>query len=217
MNGDFAQTDTNCSTPLSKFARTWAANENWPSGEGPGLTQIDLNNILAADPWGSCTGNSLQGSAACPTYSTPGFKLPNFSLSDQQNITYIQAPPGGQPSQYSHSVSTTSAATSMSGTTVTQSQTWGWEDAQFGTGFLSAFKSTLSYQTTISSSYSWNGSLTKSATTTGTANITGPPCVGSPCNPPYPPSPNVLYGTATSFDIFVDARFGTFAFLPSAY
>lgn len=219
LNGDFPQTDTNCSTPLRQFARPWAAypNENWPSGEGPGLTQTDLNNILQADPWGSCTQNSLQGSSACPTYSTPGFVLPNFSLSDQQNITYVQPLPGGQPSVYSHGVSTTSAATSTSGGTVTQSQTWGWEDAMYGTGFLSGYSDTLSYQNTLSWSYTFGFSLTTSGTMSGTANITGPACVGNPCNPSYPPSPDTLYGTATSFDLFIDARFGTFAFLPSAY
>lgn len=217
LNGDFAQTDTACSTPLNQFARTWAANEVWPSGQGPGLTQTDLNNILAADPWGSCTHNSIQGSVACPTYSTPGFVLANFSLSDQQNITYIQPAPGGQPSGYSHGVSTTSAATNTSQLTNTQSQTWGYEQHFQGGTFLSDFIFDSKEQYTISSSYTFNSSLTRSGTTTGTANITGPACVGNPCNPSYPPSPDTLYGTAVSFDLFIDARFGTFVFLPSAY
>ena len=215
LNGDFPQTDSACAAPLGAFARSWAANENWPSGEGPGLTQSDLNNILAVDPWGKCTPNNPVGSTACPTYST-GFVLPNFSLSDQSQLPYIQPLPGGQPAPHSYGVSTTNAATNTSETKETSSQTWGYEDAQVGTGFLSAFKSTLSFSQTLTSSYEFSIALTKSSVMTGTANIIGPACVGNPCNPSYPPN-SITFGTGTAFDVFVDGRFGTFAFLPAAY
>ena len=215
LNGDFAQTLSACAAPLGAFQRTWAASENWPSGQGPGLTQTDLNNILAADPWGRCTPNDPVGSTACPTYST-GFLFPNFSLSDQTELPYVQPLPGGQPAPHSYSVSTTNAQTQGSSTTVTNSQTYGYEDAVARTGFLSAFSSTLSFSQTITTSYSYNATLSTTNTTTGTANITGPACVGNPCNPSYPPSP-ITFGTANAFDVFIDARFGTFAFLPAAY
>jgi len=215
LNGDFPQTDSACATPLNKFQRPWAANENWPSGQGPGLTQSDLNNILAADPWGKCTPNDPIGSTACPTYSA-GFLLTNFSLSDQTQVPYTQPLPGGQPGAYSHGVSTTNSQTQGSTTTVTYSQTWGYEIDQSGSGFLSAFSSKLSFAQTLTWSYAYSTSLTVSGTKSGTANVTSPACVGNPCNPSYPPAAPT-FGNATAFDIFIDSRFGTFAFLPSAY
>jgi hypothetical protein len=213
LNGDFPQTESACTPALNAFQRPWAANENWPSGLGPGLTQSDLNNILAADPWGRCTPNDPIGSTACPTYTT-GFLLTNFSLSDQTQVPYTQPLPGGQPGAYSHGVSTTNAQTQGSSTTVTYSQTWGYEFDQVGTGFLSAFSSKLSFAQTLTWSYAYSNSLTVSGTKTGQANVTSPACVGNPCNPSYPPAAPT-FGTATAFDIFVDGRFGTFAFLPA--
>lgn len=215
LNGDYPQTETACATPLKQFQRPWAANENWPSGEGPGLTQADLNNILAADPWGKCTPNDPIGSTACPTYSA-GFLLTNFSLSDQTQVPYSQPLPGYQPATYNHAVNTTNAQTQGSTTTVTYSQTWGYEFDEVGSGFLSAFSSKLSFSQTLTWSYAYSDTLTVSGTKTGQVNVTSPACVGNPCNPPYPPSAET-FGTATAFDLFIDSRFGTFAFLPSAY
>jgi hypothetical protein len=215
LNGDFPTTSSACSPALNAFQRPWAVNEHWPAGQGPGLTQADLNTILSADPWGRCTPNDPIGSTACPTYST-GFVLPNFSLSDQTELPYTQPLPGGQPAPHSYSVSTTNAATQTSGGTVTHSQTFGYEDAQVGTGFLSGFSSTLSFSQTLTWSYTYSSSLTKSSTSTGTATITGPACAGNPCNPSYPPNAPT-YGTAAAVNMFVDSRFGTFAFLPAAY
>ena len=215
LNGDFPQTDSACASPLSAFQRPWAANENWPAGQGPGLTQTDLDNILAADPWGTCHPNLPVGSTACPTYSA-GFLFPNFSLSDQTQLTYIQPLPGGLPSSNSYQVSTTNSQTQGSTTASTYSQTWGYEFDQVGTGFLSAFSSKLSFSQTLTWSYSYTTTALIANTMTGTANIVGPACAGNPCNPSYPPSPNT-FGNVTAFDIFIDARFGTFAFLPAAY
>lgn len=215
LNGDFPETESACAPALQAFQRPWANNENWPSGQGPGLTQTDLNTILSADPWGKCTPNDPVVSTACPTY-TSGFVLPNFSLSNQSELPYTQPLPGGQPSTNSYGVSTTNAATQTSGSTVTNSQTFGYEIAQTGTGFFSGFSSTLSFAQTLTWSYAYSTSLTTSNTMTGTANITGPACVGNPCNPSYPPS-SLTFGTAAAFDVFVDARFGTFAFVPAAY
>jgi hypothetical protein len=216
LNGDEPATASACAPPLKAFQRTWAASENWPTGQGPGLTATDLNNILAADPWGECKPGSAIGSSACPTYSTPGFLLPNFSLSDQSEIPYMQPQPGDQPATHPYGVSTTNSTTESSGTTETYSQTWGYELADKGTGFLTGFSDSLSESQTLTWSYSYNTSLTTSGTMTGTANITGPACVGSPCDPSYPPA-SQTFGTATTFNIFTDSRFGTFAFVPSSY
>ncbi len=215
LNGDFPVSESACAPPLKAFERTWAAGETWPSGQGPGLTSADLDNILAADPWGKCTPSSAIGSTACPTYSS-GFLLPNFSLSDQSDISYLQPLPGDQPQPQTFQVSTTNAETDSSSTTDTYSQTWGFESVGSLPNFIDSFSGTFSESQTLTSTYQYSTSLTTSNTMTGTANVTGPACVGSPCNPSYPPA-SPTFSTATSFDIFIDSRFGTFAFLPSSY
>lgn len=213
LNGHLAASDSRCTGPLGEFQRTWAANENWPAGEGPGLTATDLSNILAADPWGQCAADAPIGSSSCPTYSTPGFVLlpPQFTLSSQSNVPYHQG-----SSQTGWSVSTTSSTTQSQESKTTHSQTYGIEDAFNGTGWLSGFSEKVGVSRTVTTSYEVQNSTTVSNTFTGVANITGAVCNGNPCNPVYPPSPQT-YGEATEFDIFVDNFFGTFAFVPAAY
>lgn len=214
LNGDIAATASACAPALKAFKRPWAASENWPSGQGPGLTAADLANILASDPWGSCKPSDPVGSSACPNY-TAGFLFPNFALSDQTDMAYTQAAPGGQPApEGPFSVSTTNSEVETTQTTATYSQTYGYEEK------LSAFFGLFTLDSTESQTLTWsnmyNSSLTQTSTKTGTVTIIPPACSGNPCNPSYPPATET-FGTATAFDIFIDYRFGTFAFLPSAY
>jgi hypothetical protein len=214
LNGDLAASDSRCAAPLSEFQRTWAASENWPAGQGPGLTQADLNNILAADPWGHCTPNSPIGSSACPTFSTDGtFTLlpPQFSLSDQRDVSYHQG-----DVQQTLAVSTATSTTQSEDSRTSFSQTFATESAFTGTGFLSGFGADVSNSQTLTWKYEVNNSTTASTTAMGQATIVPPACSGNPCFPAYPPTPE-LYGTGIAVDIFVDHFFGTFAFVPSAY
>jgi hypothetical protein len=213
LNGDFPQTESACAAPLGAFQRAWAANENWPTGQGPGLTQADLNNILAADPWGKCTPNDPIGSSACPTYSA-AFTLPNFELSDQADVQYTQPLPGGQPVPVSYGVNTTNMQATSSTITSTYSQMYGYEFNL--SAFYGLFNLHSNDTQTVTWSYALNTSLSQTNVKTGTANITPPACVGNPCNPSYPPA-TPTFGTATTFDVFIDNRFGTFAFVPAAY
>ena len=216
LNGDIAATDSRCAPPLGEFQRTWAAGESWPAGQGPGLTQADLNNILAADPWGQCTPNSPIGASACPTFSVDlsgRFVLlpPRFNISDLENVPYREGAP-----QTVWSVSTSSSSTQSQESQTSFSQTFGVESSFTGTDFLKGFGADVSTSQTLTWKYEVNNSTTVSNTAAGTATITGPACVGDPCSPPYPPAP-ALYGTGTEIDIFVDQFFGTFAFVPSSY
>jgi len=213
LNGDIAPGDSRCAPPLQELQRTWAANENWPSGEGPGLTQTDLNDILQADPWGQCTPSAPIGSNACPTYSTPGFVLlpPQFTISALQNVPFSQGAP-----QTGWTVSTTSSTTQGQESMTAHSQTFGFEDAFKGSSYLNGLGASVKVSQTLTTKHEVNNQTTTSNTFTGMANITGPACNGNPCNPTYPPSPQT-YGEATEFDIFVDNFFGTFVFVPSAY
>jgi hypothetical protein len=213
LNGHLAASDSRCAPALGQFQRTWAANENWPVGQGPALTTTDLSNILAANPWGKCSANAPIGSSACPTFSTPGFVLvpPQFTISNLENVPYHQ----GSPSTV-WTVSATNSNTNGQESKTTYAQTIGIEDAFTGTNFLKGFGAKFSVMQTLSVAYEVQNSTTVSNTFTGMANITGPACNGNPCNPPYPPSPQT-YGEGTEFDIFVDNFFGSFAFVPSAY
>jgi hypothetical protein len=216
LNGDIAaaMNDPRCAPSLGEFQRAWAANENWPAGQGPALTQADLNNILAADPWGLCTPNSPIGASACPTFSTDGtFTLlpPQFSISSLQNIPYHEGAP-----ETVWSVSTTDTTTQGQDDQTSFSQTFGIENAYTGSGFLKGFGGSVSTSQTLTTTYEVNNSTTMANTAAGQATIIGAACNGSPCTPSYPPTP-ALYGTGTEFDIFLDHFFGTFAFVPSSY
>lgn len=212
LNSDIAPTDSRCAPALGEFQRTWAANEIWPSGQGPGLTQADLNNILAADPWGQCKPTSPIGSSACPTFSS-GFALlpPHFFLSDLENVPYSEGSP-----QTNWKIATMSSTTQGEESQTGYSETYGVESAFKGTDFLEGFGASVSLSETFSFKYEVNNQTTVSNMFTGDANITGPACSGNPCSPAYPPS-SPVYGQGTEFDIFIDNFFGTFVFVPSSY
>jgi hypothetical protein len=214
LNGDLAASDSRCAPPLGELQRTWAAGENWPAGQGPGLTQADLSNVLAADPWGHCTPNSAVGASACPTFSTDGtFTLlpPQFSISDHRDVSYHQG-----DARTGFTVSTGTSTTQSQDSQTSFSQTFGVESAFTGSGFFAGFGANVSTSRTLMWKYEVNNSTTASTTSIGQASITPPACTGNPCTPAYPPVP-VLFGTATAVDIFVDHFFGTFAFVPSSY
>lgn len=219
LNGDFPAGQSPCVGivgPGGIFSRSWAAAENWPTGEGPAIAGADLLSIAKADPWWDCTPSG-ETAADCPTFSA-GFSLlpPQFTISDQQNVAYEQAPPGGQPPSTSYSVKTTMSSDKGLETTLTVSATFGVVDAWEGTSFLKGFSSTLKTSQTLSYKYEVNDQTTVSNTQTGSVVLTGPVCDGDPCTPQYPPA-SPLYGQAQSFDIFQDNLFGTFVFLPSSY
>lgn len=228
LNGDIAASDSRCSPAMGSsgwFQRAWAASENWPSGQGPGLTGngaacvpnsgSDICNLLGADPWGQCTPTSSIGSSACPTYSVQGgvyvLLPPQFTLSDLSPVPYTQG-----SSQHGWTVSTMNSNTQSQESKTSYKQTWGYEDAFTGSGFLQGFGAKVSQTQTLEWDYEVENKTTVGNTFTGMANITGPACNGNPCNPAYPASLQ-YYGQATEFDIFVDNFFGTFAFVPSSY
>jgi len=219
LNGALPKTSSVCEPLFSETSgsgdvtRSWAANENWPSGQGPGLTATDLANILAADTWGNCTPTSPIGSSACPTYTSPGFSLspPHFYLSDQTNVSFAQS--GGETT---YQVLTANSSMEGEATTTTKSQTYGYVDAFTGTAFLANIGTSVGFSQTFTTSNEVNDQTTKGNMAIGSAYIWGPPCAGDPCSPSYPPA-SPYYGQGTSFDIFTDQLYGTFVFVPSDY
>lgn len=220
LNGDFSPTISSCSAPLGAFQRTWAASENWPSGQGPGLTSADLNNILAADPFGNCTPTLPVGASACPVPTSQFTIPPQFNIAFINGVStdfqYTQPLPGGQPTTTTYSLTTTNSATQGQGSTNTYSQTFGFEDSFTGTSFLSGISAKVSQSRTLMWTYQQNDQITSTSTSSATAIITGPACNGNPCNPSYPPN-SLTYGSATFFDVYQDNFFGTFLFVPVRY
>lgn len=213
LNGALPQTSSVCASFYDDAKRTWAANENWPSGQGPGLTTTDFAKILAADKWGKCTPASPIGSSACPTYTVPSFSLlpPEFYLSDQENVPYQQA-----GTQWLYTISSTGSNMKGESSTTTNQQTYGVEDAFTGSAWLAGFKASVGLSQTLTTSNEVNDQTTVSNTVIGTTTIVPPACSGDPCNPVYPPA-SATYGEATNFDIFIDQNYGTFVFVPSDY
>jgi hypothetical protein len=209
LNGDF----TMPSNVQQSFQRSWAAGEIWPSGQGPGLTATDLQNILAMDPYGQCRFDSAIGSSVCPTPSST-----RFTLTNNLPIFYQQPPPGGQPQTTSYQAGYTNMTTQGQGATNTYSTTFGRETAFNGTVFDIGFSATLNQSLTLTWTNTSNSQLTSSSTSTAALSVTGPPCSvsGSSCSPVYPPS-SPTYGTGVQFDVYQDNLFGTFLIVPTQY
>ena len=212
LNGVFSQTYCN-SQYQTPFARNWASVEDWPSGQGPGLTSSDLQNILAADPYGQCTGASAVGASVCPSPDST-----RFTLTLNQDMQYQQPPPGGQPFTTQYQESYTNASSTETSYKQTHSQLFGLERTFSGTPFGIGFDLTISITRTLQSTHQASTKFQTTNTSTATASITGPPCnvVSNACSPAYPPNP-LDYGSAIQFNLYQDNVFGGFLFIPALY
>jgi hypothetical protein len=194
LNGDKPMSSGN----INAIARTWAASEAWPSGQGPGLTSADLLAIAKSDPFWQCTPTP----ATCPTSAD----LVRYTQTLNQDLIYQQAPPGGQPITQSYTDSYTQASTVGQGASYGYSQTYATETTFGGSLFILHFSQTLSQSNMVSWTQQWDRSLTNSNTQTGTLSVTGPTCTGNPCSP--------LYTKTTQFDVYEDNLYGTFMMFP---
>lgn len=200
LNGDFPIP----SNVAAVLARTWAAGQAWPAGQGPGLTGpgagTDFAQIVQADPFWQCTPSP----ANCPTTAD----LTRFTISNNQNMVYEQPPPGGQPITQTYDL--TYVNTSTQGHTTTSSfseeftldQNFGFH--VFGIGVTTDIKESNKLQ--------WDTTDQKTITNTGTdeatASLTGPTCtvVGNACSP--------LYDGPVEFSVYQDNQYGSFMFFP---
>ena len=196
MNGDLVMTSAQAG-PLN---RTWAAVEIWPSGQGPGLTAADRQNIAKADPYWQCTKTP----SACPTAVDPT----RYTLTFNQDFVYLQAAPGGQPGTQTYSATYTDTTTQNHGAKYTTAQTFGYERAFSGGPFLASFQFDLMVQATLMWTHGWNSQISSTNTSSALLSITGPPCVVSAghCNP--------VYSKSTQFDLYQDVLYGTFLLNP---
>lgn len=235
LNGDFSATF--CNNQYGKaFARSWAAVEVWPSGQGPALTGpgttagTDLNEIAQADPYWNCTYQSGESSSACALNSTRYTRV-EFNGSPLPAFPYAQAAPGGEPTSQTYNEYITTATTSGQDDKTSYSETYGLE-ASFGESLFGfGYKKTESRSQTLTTTNEWNNQFMSSDTTSASVTIFEAPCkvVGVNCSPAYPPghayhpvtcsvlsSPGA-YGQGTSFLLYQDNLYGTFLMLPETY
>jgi hypothetical protein len=197
LNGDKAMT----ASDAAPLARTWAAGEIWPSGQGPGLTPADFQNIEQADPYWSCTPNP----SSCPT--SPD--LTRFTqTNNNQNLVYEQPIVGGEPGTQTYLYQYTNSSNQGQGNGYVFSQTFGLEEVFHGSLFGNGLKTTMQQSATLQWTYQANTSITSTSGYSAKASVTGPPCnvVANVCDP--------VYFGQTEMDIYQDNVFGTFMFNP---
>src|SRR4029077_6369228 len=183
------------SAPLQ---RAWAAGQIWPSGQGPGLTSADLNNIKLADPYWACTPTPAQ----CPSTVDPV----RFTLTSNQDFIYLQPPPGGQPNTQTYTETNTFTTTQGQSANYSYSQTFGVE--QTFSALNDKLSALLSSSSTMTTKHDWESQLNQTNSSTSLLSITGPPCtvVAGVCNP--------VYAHSTQFDLYQDNLYGTFLLNP---
>jgi hypothetical protein len=188
----------------SVLARSWATQQTWPAGEGPGLTLTDLANILGADPFGSNPSYTVTLAAGSnpPTTTDGRFTIVNGPLS-VPNLVYKQADPGGNPGSQTYSEQNTTTTITGQGGTHSFQQAFGIEEAFKGTLWGQDLTVDLKQSQTLTWENTWNKATTNTTSETNEVTITGPTCSASaPCVP--------LYTGHQELDIYQDNLYGTF-------
>jgi uncharacterized membrane protein len=200
LNGDFT-IDSNVAGVL---ARTWAAGQAWPAGQGPGLTGpglgTDFDQIVRADPFWECTPRP----ANCPT----SVDLTRFTISNNQDMVYVQPPPGGQPITQTYTLTYVNTSVQGHGTSSSFSQEFSSEQEFGGHIFGIGVTTTIKEANKMQWDTKENKSITNTGTNQATASLTGPTCTvsGNTCNP--------LYDGPVEFSVYQDNQYGTFMFFP---
>jgi hypothetical protein len=184
-----------------QLARAWAAaGKVFPAGDGPAITQADIANILAADPFTNSAYSFVLNTGVNPYTTMDG----RFTISSPVNgsATSINYLPGNNQTR---SLSTSDSSTTGQSTKNEVSQTFA-----FGsTGSVSieavTFKNDLKLSNTLTWTNTQGTSVKQTTTYVNALSLTGP-CSAAPCNPPY--------NGPTDFDVYQDNVFGAFYFNP---
>jgi hypothetical protein len=190
LNGHFSMP----SNVAQVLARSWAANQTWPAGQGPGLTSADFATILAADPFSnpSYTVTVPSGSFT----STDG----RFTVTDNQNISYTPPPPGGNPITQTYIESYQTTQTQGQGAKYTYQSGFGW-DTSFSVGIVEKVSFDIKTSNTLTWTNQWSKTRTNTTTQSASLSVTGPAASDN-------------YTGPTEFVVFQDNIYGTFMFFP---
>lgn len=206
LNGHFGAMNASDTKVL---ARSWAANQMWPTGEGPALTQSDYAQILKADPFSDNSYSVVLSTSSSPATTTDGrYTISGGSTGTAKSFIYQQALPGSSALNQTYQNSYSSNSTLGESSTTTTQEAFS-IDTSFSTG---TFWAKLTKELKYSQQLTWTNMASTSTSTTSTSidnlSITGPPCATTalPCVPAYT-------GPA-EFNVYQDNIYGTFMFNP---
>lgn len=202
LNGDIPMTPSQA----APFKRTWAAGENWPTGQGPGITGpgagTDFANIEQVDPYWSC---STPTHTTCPTT----IDLTRYTLTpNNADFLYIQAPVGGTPLPTTYMEGYTTISSIGQSGAYEKSVKFAFEKSFSGSLFFAKFSTTLNVSDELTFKHTYDHKLATTNSSQATLVITGPPCVvvSNNCSP--------VYTKSTQFDLYEDNLYGTFFLNP---
>jgi hypothetical protein len=196
LNGHFGTVPLDIQHVLD---RTWAANQMWPAGQGPGLTGpgagSDFDNIVKANPFSDSayTVTVAPGSIT----STDG----RFTVTGNQNIDYVPPGPGGNPTTQAYSANYVQTDTNGKGAKYTFQQGFAFEEKWKGSLFLQSVSFDLKQSDTLTWTHQFSQVMTRSSGNTVSFSVTGPAATAN-------------YSGPTEFLVFQDNIFGTFMFYP---
>ena len=205
LNGHFGSLPFEDASVLS---RSWAVNQLFPAGQGPGLTSLDFENILRVDPFADSNYQVVLSSTAMPTTTVDGrFTISGATNGSAQSFIYRQPAPGSSP--LTQTMTNTYTNTSTLGTTSSfQTQVGFGVEASLSGEFFAKLSRSLKLSFTLTQTHQSGRSVTATTTQIDTLSITGPPCGSNtpPCAPVYTGPPQ--------FNVYQDNIFGTFMFNP---
>jgi hypothetical protein len=194
----------------SVLARSWAANQVWPTGEDPGLTSTDFANILRADPFADPNYSVVLNGTASPATTEDGrFTIATGISGSSSNFLYRQPAPGSLPLTQTLTNTYTSMSTLGHSSKYETVVGWGIEASLSGGFFGVTFKAAVARTSKVTHTHESGSLISRTGEQVDTASITGPPCGAStpPCVPVYMGPPE--------FDIYQDNVFGAFMFNPA--
>jgi len=206
LNGAFGpitQQDAN------RLARSWATNQTFPSGQGPGLTTTDYQTILQADPFTNSSYTFSLAPGVSPITSADGrFTLSGGVNNSAQSFLYVQPAPGQSPITQSYTNTYTSASTLGQSSKAESSVTYGLDVAFGGSPFFGSLSTHIMNQDTYTTTTETSTSITNSTSQADALSITGPACnaTTAPCVP--------AYTGPSEFNVYQDNLYGTFLFVP---
>lgn len=173
---------------LQSLARAWA-------GTGQGLTNADLLNIAARDPFSNPAYTvTIPAGSTCTADN-------RFCSTTLQDLAYANPAPGGQPltEKFSAGYQTTAIAGQSAMDTFQVSFT---TDLNVKSGFVTQFSLDLKTTDMFTWSNKWSSTRTNTIGQTASFSVTGPATSDN-------------YAGPTEFNIFQDNVYGTFMFSPA--
>jgi hypothetical protein len=171
------------------LARTWAAGQSWPAGQGPGLTSADLATILQADPFGNSPYVVTLAPNSTTTVDGRFTATPNPTIDYEPNT------------QNAFSDGYTITSTQSQSAKYTFQQAFSVENQFKGTFFMDTLSADLKNSNTLTWTNQFSQATNNSQGQTASLSVTGP--ASGYTGPPQ-------------FVVYQDNVYGTFMFYPKS-